>query len=64
MTEVFKFYGFGENFIKILNTIGTKRSAAIIYEDGTLSQNFDLETGRTQGDGPSSLLYNMGEKIL
>jgi hypothetical protein len=64
MTEVFKFYGFGEYFIKILNTIGTNRSAAIIYEDGTLSQNFNLETERTQGDGPSPLLYNMGEQIL
>jgi hypothetical protein len=64
MTEVFRFYGFGEHFIQILNTIGTNRSAAIIYEDGTLSQNFDLETGRTQGDGPSPLLYNMGEQIL
>jgi hypothetical protein len=58
MTEVFRFYGFGENFIKILNTIGTNRSA------GTISKNFNLETGRTQGDGPSPLLYNMGEQIL
>ncbi len=64
MTEVFRFCGFGENFIKILNTIGTNRSAAIIFEDGTLSKNFNLETGRTQGDGPSPLLYNMGEQIL
>jgi hypothetical protein len=47
-----------------LNTIGTNRSAAIIFEDGTLSRNFNLETGRTQGDGPSPLLYNMGEQIL
>jgi hypothetical protein len=64
MTEVFKFYGFGEHFIKILNTIGTNRTAAIIFEDGSLSKNFNLETGRTQGDGPSPLLYNMGEQIL
>jgi hypothetical protein len=64
MTEVFKFYGFGEHFIQILNTIGTNRTAAIIFEDGSLSQNFNLETGRTQGDGPSPLLYNMGEQIL
>jgi hypothetical protein len=64
MTEVFKFYGFGKHFFKILNTIGTNRTAAIIFEDGSLSQNFNLETGRTQGDGPSPLLYNMGEQIL
>jgi hypothetical protein len=64
MSEVFKFFGFGDYFSKILNTIGTGRSAAVIFEDGTLSKNFDLETGRTQGDGPSPLLYNMGEQIL
>jgi hypothetical protein len=34
MTEVFRFFGFGVNFIQILNTIGTNRSAAIIFEDG------------------------------
>jgi hypothetical protein len=64
MTEVFRFFGFSVNFIQILYTIGTNRSAAIIFEDGTLSRNFNLETGRTQGDGPSPLLYNMGEQIL
>jgi hypothetical protein len=64
MKEVFCFFGFGVNFIQILNTIGTNRSAAIIFEDSTLSKNFNLETGRTQGDGPSPLLYNMGEHIL
>jgi hypothetical protein len=64
MTEVFRFFGFGEQFTKVLNTIGTNRYAAIIFEDGTLSKNFNLETGRTQGDGPSPLLYNMGEQIL
>jgi hypothetical protein len=64
MSEVFKFFGFGAYFSKIMNTIGTGRSAAIIFEDGTLSKNFNLETGRTQGDGPSPLLYNMGEQIL
>ncbi len=64
MNEVFRFFGFGENFRKILNTIGTGRTAAIIFEDGSLSNNFNLETGRTQGDGPSPLLYNMGEQIL
>jgi hypothetical protein len=42
MTEVFKFYGFGEHFTRILNTIGTNRTAAIIFEDGSLSQNFNL----------------------
>jgi hypothetical protein len=64
MTEVFRFFGFGENFIKILNTIGTNRTAAIIFEDGTLSKNFNLETGRTQGDGPSPLYTTWGNKYF
>ena len=35
MDEVFRFFGFGVNFRKILNTIGTGRTAAIIFEDGS-----------------------------
>jgi hypothetical protein len=64
MKEVFKFFGFGEIFINMMDTLGTNRSASIIYEDGTISENFNLETGRPQGDGPSPLQYNMGEEIL
>jgi len=64
MNVVFKFFGFGPSFIRTLNTIGTNRTASILYEDGTLSSNFPLETGRTQGDSPSPLTYNMGEQIL
>ncbi len=64
MQEVYKFFGFGENFINMMDTLGTNRNAAIIFEDGTISENFELETGRPQGDGPSPLQYNMGEEIL
>jgi hypothetical protein len=64
MSEVYKFFGFGEHFINVMDTIGTGRTAAIIFEDGEISQNFDLETGRPQGDGPSPLQYNMGEEIV
>jgi hypothetical protein len=64
MSEVYKFFGFGENFINVMDTIGTGRTAAILFEDGEISQNFDLETGRPQGDGPSPLQYNMGEEIV
>ncbi len=56
--------GFGENFINIANTIGTGRSASIIFDDSTISPEFNLETGRPQGDGPSPLQYNMGEEIV
>jgi hypothetical protein len=64
MAEVYKFFGFGENFVKFMDTIGTGRTASIIFEDGSISTEFELETGRPQGDGPSPLQYNMGEEIV
>jgi hypothetical protein len=64
MSEVYRFFGFGDEFINIMDTIGTGRTASIIYDDGSLSPEFDLETGRPQGDGPSPLQYNMGEEIV
>jgi len=64
MTAVLNFFGFGEQFINMLNTISTNRTAAILFEDGSISKDFPLETGKAQGDGPSPLLYNMGEQIL
>jgi hypothetical protein len=53
-----------ENFVRFMDTIGTGRTASIIFDDGSISTEFDLETGRTQGDGPSPLQYNMGEEIV
>jgi hypothetical protein len=47
-----------------MDTIGTGRTTSIIYDDGSLSTEFDLETDRPQGDGPSPLQYNMGEEIV
>jgi hypothetical protein len=64
MSEVYKFFGFGELFVNMMDTLGNNRNASIIFEDGTTSENFGLETGRPQGDGPSPLQYNMGEEIL
>jgi hypothetical protein len=34
MTDVYKFFGFGQNFIKMLNTMTTGRTANIIFDDG------------------------------
>jgi hypothetical protein len=64
MTEVYRFFGFGVNFINMMDTLGTGRTASIIYDDGEISEEFNLETGRPQGDGPSPLQYNMGEEII
>ncbi len=50
MDQVFRFFGFGNEFINIMNTIGTGRTASIIFEDGSLSKPFNLESGRPQGD--------------
>jgi hypothetical protein len=64
MTEVYKFFGFGANFIGIMDTIGTGRTASIIFDDSSISPEFNLESGRPQGDGPSPLQYNMGQEIV
>ncbi len=64
MPEVYKLFCFGGEFINMMDTIGTRRSASIMFEDGSISENFDLETGRPQGDCPSPLQYNMGEEIV
>jgi Reverse transcriptase (RNA-dependent DNA polymerase) len=64
MDKVYQFFGFGPNFSNMLNTIGTNRSACLIWDNGTYSVQFDLKTGRTQGDGPSPLQYNFGEQVL
>jgi hypothetical protein len=55
MTEVYKFFNLGDNFIKIMNCFGTGRTACLIWEDGSYSKPFDLKCGRTQGDGPSPM---------
>jgi len=64
MSEVFRFFGFGPNFINMMETIGTGRTAMILFEDGTYSREIELGRCRPQGDGPSPIQYNMGESIL
>jgi exonuclease III len=63
MREVYKFFGFPENFIKILEVFTTGRKACIMLENG-LSEEFDLGLGSTQGNGPSPLQFNFCEQIL
>jgi Reverse transcriptase (RNA-dependent DNA polymerase) len=64
LTEVYKFFGFGEKMIKIINVFTTGRKACIFLEDDTVSQDFDLDLGSTQGNAPSPLQFNFGEQIL
>jgi len=64
MREVYRFFGFGESFIKLLDTIGTNRTARILLDNGKNSREFDLERGFAQGNSPSPKKYNIGEQIL
>jgi hypothetical protein len=64
MREVYRFFGFGEAFIKLLDTIGTNWTARVILEKGRNSCKFDLERGFAQGNSPSPKKYNIGEQIL
>ena len=64
MREVYRFFGFGNSFIKLLDTIGTNRTARIILDNGKNSPEFDLERGFAQGNIPSPKKYNIGEQIL
>jgi hypothetical protein len=64
MTDVYRFFGFGEPFIKLINTFTTGRNASIILDDGSLSENFPLEGGHTQGNSPSALQFNFCIQIL
>jgi hypothetical protein len=62
--EVYKFFGFGDRFINMLNITTMGRNATIILENDNLSASFPLRTGFQQGNGPSPLQFNFCEQIL
>ena len=62
-TDAYRFFGFGENFIDMMNVLGTNRVARVIMEDGSLSSEVKLDRGRPQGDSPSPRQYNIGQQI-
>ncbi len=64
MREVYKFFGFGPNFVRLLETLGNNRTACIAFDDGSFSAPFELECGRAQGNTSSPTEYNMGQQIL
>jgi hypothetical protein len=63
MREVYRFFGFGDYFIKLSETLGNNRSARIILEGGAYSDPIDLERCRPQGDSPSPRQFNMCQQI-
>jgi hypothetical protein len=64
MNEVYQFFGFGPNFIKLLETIGNNRTARIIFDSNKYSSEIALDRGFAQGNSPSPKKYNIGEQIL
>jgi hypothetical protein len=50
--------------INLLTVLGSNRTATISFDDGSFSPEFNLERGRTQGNGPSPCEYNFGQQIL
>jgi len=64
MREVYRFFGFGPDFINLLDTIGTNRTARVLLDNGRISNEFDLDRGFAQGNSPSPKKYNIGEQIL
>jgi hypothetical protein len=64
MSHVYKFFGFGNNLINMLNVISTGRTAVIIKDDGSTSPPIRLGTGFPQGNSPSPNQFNIGEQIL
>ena len=63
MSECYRFFGFGPNFINMLETVGAIRRASILLDNAELSCTFDLETGRPQGDNLSPTQYKIGQQI-
>jgi exonuclease III len=64
MVLVWEFFGFGNTFIKMLQTLTNGRHSCIINDDNSFSASFNIETGTLQGDSPSPLIYNFNNQIL
>jgi hypothetical protein len=64
MNSVYKFFGFGPNFVNLLETLGNNRTACISFDDGSHSPPFDLGCGRAQGNTSSPIEYNMAQQIV
>ena len=64
LSECFRFFGFGGYFINMIETVGKNRTASIILDSGAQSKEFNLETGRPQGEIISPSTYNISNQIL
>jgi len=64
MTKTLEFFGFGPNFIRMIETIGNHRRACIKLEGDRTTEMFEVSKGNTQGDCPSPVLYNFVAQLL
>ena len=64
MSQVYKFFGLGPQFINALETLGNNRTACISFEDGSHSKPIELGRGRAQGNTSSPIEYNMAQQIV
>jgi Reverse transcriptase (RNA-dependent DNA polymerase) len=64
MEKVYDFFCFGPRIKTWLKAIGTNRTARIILENSTYSDEFKLGKGHAQGDSPSPLLFNFAQQIM
>ena len=63
LRDVYRFFGFGNQFISMMRTITENRNACIKLDNGSLTENFPLETGAPQGNSPSPRQYNLCQQI-
>ena len=61
--KVFKFFNFGDNFIRLITTIISGKQGRINV-DGSFTPLFDFESGSGQGDNSSPLIFNLAIEIL
>ncbi len=64
MSQVYKFFGLGPQFINALETLVNNRTACISFEDGSHSKPIELGRGRAQGNTSSPIEYNMAQQIV
>jgi hypothetical protein len=62
--QTYEFFGLGNNFINILETILTGRSACIQLDGGILTSDFELGTGFAQGNNCSPSQFNICEQLF
>jgi hypothetical protein len=64
LNDCYTFFDFVTIFQNMLRTVGKDRTACILMDNGSLSENFNLNSGRPQGEVLSPVQYNIGEQIL